>query len=72
MEEDQPEEYTKKHERRKANTDANNAIFLQSLKTRMAEGAPDFKLKNVQRVHSMNSGRPLVKRLDIPDGVDVF
>lgn len=46
-------------DKRKADTDANNYEFDRLLTMRGKEVPDNFKLKNVQRVHSMNSGRPL-------------
>lgn len=63
---------TKRDDKRKADTDAKNDFFEETLAKRAADGPPNFQNKNIDLVHSMNTGRPLVKRLDIPDGVDVF
>ena len=65
---------TKRYEddKRKADTDANNFEFDKTLAQRAADGPDNFRIKNIQRVHSMNSGRPLKERLNIPEGVDVF
>jgi len=63
---------TRGSDKRKADTDHKNSFFDESIKKRQVDEVADFKYKNIELVHSMNSGRPLVKRLDIPDGVDVF
>lgn len=56
----------KKDDKRKADTDHKNTFFDTSINKRKTEGVADFKYKNIEMVHSMNTGRPLVKRLDIP------
>ena len=63
---------TRKDDKRKADTDHKNAYFAETLNKRKVDDVADFKYKNIEIVHAMNTGRPLVKRLDIPDGVDVF
>ena len=62
----------KKSDKRKADTVCTNREFELSLQERTVRGPQDIKKQNIQRVHSMNSGRPLQERLNIPDGVDVF
>ena len=56
----------------KADTDCKNANFEASLKARTMKPAPNFKTVNKERVHSMNTGRPLKERVEIPDGVEVY
>ena len=63
---------TRKDDKRKADTDHKNTYFTDTLNKRKEEDVADFRHKNIETVHAMNTGRPLVKRLDIPDGVDVF
>jgi len=59
-------------QKRKADTDCVNKEFEMYLSTRNQAPPRNFKHGNVQRVRSMCSGRPLVERLNIPEGVDVF
>ena len=59
-------------DKRKADTDARNGEFEQSLRQRQAAGPPDFQQKNHALLRSMSHGRPPKERLNIPDGVDVF
>ena len=65
-----------KHQRdttkRKADTDDKNREFEEILTRRYRDGPEDFQMKNIEIVHSMNTGRPLKERLNIPEGVDVF
>ena len=40
------------------------------MKERSKSTVPDFKNKNVEHVHSLNTGRPLVQRIDLPDNMN--
>lgn len=59
-------------DKRKADTDANNTEFERALAQRAKDGPDNIKIRNIQRVHSMNTGRPLKERLNVPEGVEVF
>jgi hypothetical protein len=50
-------------DKRKADTECHNKEFDQLLIERYSRGPIDFKHENIQRVHSMCSGRPLPERL---------
>jgi hypothetical protein len=39
---------------------------------RTANGPDNFKRKNIERVHSMNTGRPLREYWNIPEGLEVY
>ena len=53
-------------------TDCKNAGFEEHLKQRRAKSPTNFLQTNKGKVHSMNSGRPLKQRVDVPDGVEVY
>lgn len=70
---DQEEESSSEDEtivkKRNPDTDSRNLNFLRLLKERSSSVIPDFKQKNVEYVHSLNTGRPLQQRIDVPDSV---
>ena len=67
-----PESQPAHAEKRKADTDCQNAAFLQTLKDRLVAPAKSFHVENMRMLRSMSSGRPPKERLNIPEGVDVF
>jgi hypothetical protein len=71
-EEDTEPEEQKVVQKRKVDTDCKNPRFEDHLKQRRAASPTNFKHTNVVRVHSMNSGRPLKQRIEVPDGVEIY
>lgn len=59
-------------DKRKADTDCKNSQFELTIKERTAMGPDDHKQKNMRMVSSMNSGRPLAQRLELPEGSEVY
>jgi hypothetical protein len=58
--------------KRKADTDCANLEFSKSLAQRAREPVDNFKNRNIDLVHSMNSGKPPREHYKIPDGVEVY
>lgn len=70
------EEYSSEDEKeaakkRNPDTECYNPTFEQSMKDRSTADMLNFKMRNVEFVHSLNSGRPLQQRIEIPDHIDV-
>lgn len=56
----------------KADTDCRNSEFETSLKARRSSEQTNFKHSNIHYVHSLNTGRPLKPRIDVPDSVSTY
>lgn len=67
---DSEEEDEKVHQKRNPDTDAGNFQFEEILRKRRESDVTNFKYLNREYVRSLNSGRPLQPRIDIPDNVD--
>lgn len=72
MEDDESEEEAHVAIKRKADTDCKNADFEMHLKERAGRSPTNFQAVNRERVNSMNTGRPLKERIDVPDGFEIY
>ena len=66
--EDEEEQVVK----RNPDTDANNPDFERHLADRRQMTPTNFLTANKEYVHSLNRGRPLKPRIDVPEGVEVY
>jgi hypothetical protein len=57
-------------EKRKADTDHMNPMFTQSLRERDTSQKRNWIHEHMNLVKSMNTGRPLKQRIDLPEGFE--
>jgi hypothetical protein len=69
-EEESDKESVHEVKKRNADTDARNPMFERSLAKRRMSEVPNLKLRNIEHVHSLNTGRELQRRIEIPEGID--
>jgi hypothetical protein len=72
MEGDESSEEEKVHVKRKTDTDCKNLDFEQHIKERRSKSPPNFTSVNRQKVHEMNTGRPLKERIEVPEGFEIY
>ena len=65
------EEQSEKAIKRNADTDAKNPDYVEYLRIREETNPKNIQAVNKENVTGMCSGRPLKKRLDVPEGVEI-
>lgn len=69
---EESEEDNKAQEKRKADTVCKNAEFERYLRERANSSPKNYNNVYKELVTSMNSGRPLKQRVDVPDGLEIY